>query len=131
MQITPTPLKGLLQIEPDVFGDARGKFVEIFHESRYDAAGVDKTRLFKTTFHGPSGGHCAGSTISWRDPKGNWSRSSKGAVYDVAVDIRQGSSNLRAMVRSRAVRYEHAAIVYSSWVCPWVLRAQRRGGISL
>jgi hypothetical protein len=42
MQITPTPLKGLFQIEPDVFGDARGKFVEIFRESRYDAAGIDK-----------------------------------------------------------------------------------------
>ena len=42
MRIVPTPLSGLFQIEPDVFGDARGKFVEIFRESRYDAASIEK-----------------------------------------------------------------------------------------
>ena len=42
MQITPTTLSGLFQIEPDIFGDARGKFVEIFRESRYGVAGITK-----------------------------------------------------------------------------------------
>ena len=40
MRMTRTPLKDLSQIEPDVFGDARGKFVELFRQTRYEALGI-------------------------------------------------------------------------------------------
>ncbi|MDL1890774.1 dTDP-4-keto-6-deoxy-D-glucose epimerase, partial [Nitrospirales bacterium NOB] len=42
MQITSTPLPGLVQIEPDVFRDPRGRFVELYRQPRYEAAGIDR-----------------------------------------------------------------------------------------
>ena len=90
MQITPTPLKGLFQIEPDVFGDARGKFVEIFRESRYDAAGIDKP-FVQDNFSWSVRGTLRGLHYQLSRPQGKLVTVVKGTVYDVAVDIRQGS----------------------------------------
>ena len=63
MRIVPTPLSGLFQIEPDVFGDAQGKFVEIFRESRYDAASIENHSC-RDNFPGRAW-RCENSTISW------------------------------------------------------------------
>ena len=41
MEIIKTPIEGLLVIEPQVFKDARGYFVETYNEERYRAAGID------------------------------------------------------------------------------------------
>ncbi len=90
MQITPTPLQGLFQIEPDVFGDARGKFVEIFRESRYDAAGIDKP-FVQDNFSWSVRGTLRGLHYQLARPQGKLVMVVKGTVYDVAVDIRQGS----------------------------------------
>ena len=90
MQITPTPLKGLFQIEPDVFGDARGKFVEIFRESRYAAAGIDKP-FVQDNFSWSVRGTLRGLHYQLSRPQGKLVTVVKGTVYDVAVDIRHGS----------------------------------------
>ena len=90
MQITPTPLKDLFQIEPDVFGDARGKFVEIFRESRYEAAGVTKA-FVQDNFSWSVRGTLRGLHYQLAKPQGKLVTVVKGSVYDVAVDIRQGS----------------------------------------
>ncbi len=90
MQIVPTPLKGLVQIEPAVFGDARGKFVEIFHEARYDAAGIS-TRFVQDNFSWSVRGALRGLHYQLSRPQGKLVTVVKGAVYDVAVDIRKGS----------------------------------------
>ena len=123
MQITPTPLKDLFQIEPDVFGDARGKFVEIFRESRYDAAGVSKA-FVQDNFSWSIRGTLRGLHYQLAKPQGKLVTVVKGSVYDVAVDIRQGSPTFGQWYGARVVRYQHAAVVYSAWVCPWLLRAQ-------
>lgn len=90
MRILPTPLSGLFQIEPDVFGDARGKFVEIFRESRYDAAGIDKL-FVQDNFSWSVRGTLRGLHYQLGRPQGKLVTVVKGSVYDVAVDIRQGS----------------------------------------
>ena len=41
MNIIKTPIEGLLVIEPQVFKDARGYFVETYNEERYREAGID------------------------------------------------------------------------------------------
>ena len=41
MKITETELPGVLIIEPQVFGDERGFFLESFHAERYREAGID------------------------------------------------------------------------------------------
>lgn len=90
MRILPTPLSGLFQIEPDVFGDARGKFVEIFRESRYDAAAIDKP-FVQDNFSWSVRGTLRGLHYQLGRPQGKLVTVVKGSVYDVAVDIRQGS----------------------------------------
>ncbi len=90
MRILPTPLSGLFQIEPDVFGDARGKFVEIFRESRYGAAAIDKS-FVQDNFSWSVRGTLRGLHYQLGRPQGKLVTVVKGSVYDVAVDIRQGS----------------------------------------
>ena len=41
MEIIKTPIEGLLVIEPKVYTDARGYFVETYNEERYRAAGLE------------------------------------------------------------------------------------------
>ena len=41
MQIIETPIKGLLEIQPKVFGDNRGFFLETWQKERYQTAGID------------------------------------------------------------------------------------------
>jgi dTDP-4-dehydrorhamnose 3,5-epimerase len=90
MLITPTPLEGLFQIDPDVFRDARGKFVEIFRASRYDAVGIDKP-FVQDNFSWSVRGTLRGLHYQLARPQGKLVTVVKGAVYDVAVDIRRGS----------------------------------------
>lgn len=90
MQIVPTPLKDLFQIELDVFGDARGKFVEIFRESRYGAVGIGKP-FVQDNFSWSVRGTLRGLHYQLTRPQGKLVTVVKGTVYDVAVDIRQGS----------------------------------------
>ena len=93
MRIVPTPLSGLFQIEPDVFGDARGSSLRSFGESRYDAASIEKP-FVQDNFSWSVRARCEGSTISWAVPRAKLVMVVKGSVYDVAVDIRQGRQPL-------------------------------------
>ena len=91
MRVTETPLKGLFQIEPDVFGDARGKFVELFRQSRYEAAGIVTLPFVQDNFSWSVRGTLRGLHYQMTKPQGKLVTVVRGAVYDVAVDIRQGS----------------------------------------
>lgn len=90
MQIVPTPLKDLFQIEPDVFGDARGKFVEIYRESRYGAVRIGKP-FVQDNFSWSVRGTLRGLHYQLTRPQGKLVTVVKGSVYDVAVDIRRKS----------------------------------------
>ena len=50
MEIIKTPLEGFLIIEPDVYKDDRGFFLEIYREERYNQA-ESLTNLYKRTIH--------------------------------------------------------------------------------
>ena len=91
MRMTPTPLKDLSQIEPDVFGDARGKFVEIFRQTRYKALGI-MGPFVQDNFSWSVRGTLRGLHYQVARPQGKLVTVVRGTVYDVAVDIRQGSS---------------------------------------
>lgn len=90
MNVVDTPLGGLKVIEPKVFEDARGFFLETFNAGRYAALGVPShfvqdnwSRSQKGTLRG----------LHFQHPKGQgklvWCP--RGAVWDVAVDVRKGS----------------------------------------
>ena len=91
MNVIKTKLQGCVVIEPTVFGDDRGFFLETFQAERYaDLAGI--TSPFVQDNHSRSArGVLRGLHFQNNKPQGKLIRVVKGEVYDVAVDIRQGS----------------------------------------
>ena len=92
MKVVETKLKDCVIIEPKVFGDERGFFLETFQSSNYRAqAGIDYT--FVQDNHSRSArGVLRGLHFQKRRPQGKLVRVVRGEVYDVAVDIRKGSN---------------------------------------
>ena len=92
MKVIKTKLKDCVIIEPKVFGDERGFFLETFQAERYaNLAGI--TLPFVQDNHSRSlKGVLRGLHFQKTKPHGKLVRVVKGKVYDVAVDIRQGSS---------------------------------------
>ena len=86
MKVIETALPGVLIIEPKVFGDARGFFIETFQTERYREIGI--TQPFVQDNHSRSQrGVLRGLHFQKTRPQGKLVRVSRGAVYDVAVDI--------------------------------------------
>ena len=90
MNIIETALPGVLIIEPRVFGDARGFFLESWNQQSFTDAGL--TLNFVQDNHSHSGrGVLRGLHYQLENPQGKLVRVTQGAVYDVAVDIRRSS----------------------------------------
>ena len=91
MKITPTPLQGALVLEPDVFGDERGFFMESFNRRELaEQAGI--TADFVQDNHSRSGrGVLRGLHYQILQPQGKLVRVVAGAVFDVMVDLRRRS----------------------------------------
>lgn len=91
MQIIPTKLQNCVIIEPKVFGDHRGFFLETFQCERYrNAAGIDLP--FVQDNHSRSAiGVLRGLHFQKTKPQGKLVRVTRGKVFDVAVDIRKAS----------------------------------------
>ena len=91
MNVIETALPGLLILEPKVFGDARGFFMESYNARAFqDATGL--TPNFVQDNHSRSGkGVLRGLHYQIQQAQGKLVRVITGAVYDVAVDIRKGS----------------------------------------
>jgi dTDP-4-dehydrorhamnose 3,5-epimerase len=89
--VTPTPIEGVLVLEPKVFGDARGFFFESFNARDFEqATGVQCT--FVQDNHSKSAkGVLRGMHYQVQQAQGKLVRVTQGAVFDVAVDIRPGS----------------------------------------
>ena len=92
MKVVQTKLKDCVVIEPKVFGDERGFFLETFQLSRYaEEAGI--TLPFVQDNHSRSSkGVLRGLHFQKKKPQGKLVRVVKGEVYDVAVDVRPGSN---------------------------------------
>ena len=90
MKTLTTDLPGVLIIEPRVFPDARGFFFESYHSERYAKAGLP--RAFLQDNHSCSvQGTIRGLHYQLMQPQAKLMRVLRGAVLDVAVDIRRGS----------------------------------------
>lgn len=91
MHVTPTALAGVLVLEPRVFGDDRGFFMESYNRRSFaQATGLDID--FVQDNHSRSRkGVLRGLHYQLRQPQGKLVRVTHGAVFDVAVDIRRGS----------------------------------------
>jgi len=86
VKVIETALPGVLIIEPKVFGDQRGFFLETFQAERYHEAGI--TLPFVQDNHSRSQhGVLRGLHFQRLRPQGKLVSVSRGSVYDVAVDI--------------------------------------------
>jgi dTDP-4-dehydrorhamnose 3,5-epimerase len=91
MKFLTTELAGVVVIEPDVFRDARGFFLETWHAAKYREGGIpysfvqdNQSRSLRGTLRGLH--------AQRRRPQGKLVRALRGEIFDVAVDLRPGSA---------------------------------------
>jgi dTDP-4-dehydrorhamnose 3,5-epimerase len=90
VKLLPTPLPGVLIVEPAVFRDDRGFFLEVFHAGKFAAQGLDVG--FVQDNHSRSRrGTLRGLHVQLPRSQGKLVRCVEGTIFDVAVDIRRGS----------------------------------------
>ena len=92
MKVVPTKLKDCVVIEPKVFGDERGFFLETFQLSRYEEEAGIALPFVQDNHSRSSKGVLRGLHFQKKKPQGKLVRVVKGEVYDVAVDIRADSN---------------------------------------
>ncbi|MBP3040659.1 dTDP-4-dehydrorhamnose 3,5-epimerase [Bacillaceae bacterium Marseille-Q3522] len=92
MKVTETNLPGVKIIEPDVFGDHRGWFMETYNELKFHEAGIDLKFVQDNQSLSAQKGTLRGLHYQL-NPKAQSKlvRCTKGAIFDVAIDIRKGS----------------------------------------
>lgn len=90
MRVTTTPLKGLLVIEPDVFADERGCFLEVWRAERYRDLGID-CAFVQDNRSVSREGVVRGLHYQKTRPQGKLVSVTYGSVWDVALDLRPDS----------------------------------------
>ncbi len=86
-----TPIEGLFVIEPTVFGDARGFFMETYAKRDFDAMAGCPVDFVQDNHSKSRRGVLRGLHFQTQHAQGKLIRVVAGAVYDVAVDLRAGS----------------------------------------
>ena len=90
MRFTPSELPEVLIVDPDVYRDPRGFFLETFSTEKYRAGGIDLT--FVQDNHSRAvAGTLRGLHLQLGAPMGKLVRAVVGTIFDVAVDVRRGS----------------------------------------
>ncbi|MDT8408669.1 MAG: dTDP-4-dehydrorhamnose 3,5-epimerase [Wenzhouxiangellaceae bacterium] len=92
MKVVHSGLDGVLVIEPEVFGDERGWFLENWQSEKF-AAAVPDIRFVQANTSRSACGVLRGLHYQWPEPQGKLVWVSVGRVFDVAVDIRRGSAS--------------------------------------
>lgn len=90
MKLIASSLPGCVLIEPAVFGDSRGFFFETWNAERYAEQGLPGN-FVQSNVSSSERGVLRGLHYQWPRPQGKLVTVLQGEVYDVAVDIRQGS----------------------------------------
>ena len=91
MIVTPTAIPDVLVIEPRVFGDARGFFFESFNQAAFNQATGLSENFVQDNHSRSAKGVLRGLHYQIQQPQGKLVRVVRGAVFDVAVDIRRAS----------------------------------------
>lgn len=114
MKVKAADIPGVLIIEPKIFGDSRGFFFESFNQKAFNqATGLDLE--FVQDNHSRSAGRVLrGLHYQIRQPQGKLVRVVRGAVFDVAVDIRRSSSTFGRWTGTELTEENHRQM----WVPP-------------
>ncbi len=90
MKVIETTIPGVLIVEPKKFGDARGFFMELYHEDRYADSGITQ-RFVQDNLSRSGQDVLRGLHFQNPRPQGKLVTVLSGCVLDVAVDVRAGS----------------------------------------
>jgi dTDP-4-dehydrorhamnose 3,5-epimerase len=90
VRVEATAIPDVLVIDPDVYHDARGYFVETYRADRYRTHGIAGP-FVQDNQSRSVGGTLRGLHLQLRRPQGKLIRVIEGEVFDVAVDVRRGS----------------------------------------
>ena len=114
MKATPTAIPDVLIIEPKVFGDARGFFYESFTGKLFDEAIGHHVEFVQDNHSRSTKGVLRGLHYQIQQPQGKLVRVARGAVFDVAVDIRKSSPTFGQWVGVELTEDNHKQL----WVPP-------------
>lgn len=92
MKVIATDIPGPLIIEPEVYGDERGFFMETWNQAAFAQAGLTMEWVQDNHSHSQKG-VLRGLHFQNPDAQGKLVRVTRGAVFDVAVDLRRSSSH--------------------------------------
>lgn len=106
MKVIKTAIEGVLIIQPKVFGDARGFFLENWNQARYADAGIPGTFVQDNRSHSAKG-VLRGLHFQKQYPQGKLVFVTSGSVFDVAVDIRKDSPTFGQWVGVTLTAEEH------------------------
>lgn len=114
LQVTPTRLPEVMVVQPRVFADERGFFVETWSERMFSEA-VSKSCRFVQDNHSRSAhGVLRGLHYQIEQPQGKLVRVTSGRVFDVAVDMRRSSPRLGQWVGVELRADDHRQV----WIPP-------------
>jgi len=91
LQVTPTAISGVLILEPKVFGDERGFFLESFNQRAFNEATGQDVQFVQDNHSRSRRDVLRGLHYQLEQPQGKLVRVVHGAVFDVAVDLRRSS----------------------------------------
>jgi dTDP-4-dehydrorhamnose 3,5-epimerase len=91
LQLISTSLKDVVILEPKVFGDERGFFLESYNEATFKALELP-TRFMQDNHSGSRKGVLRGLHYQLKQPQGKLVRALRGEIFDVAVDLRRDSA---------------------------------------
>jgi dTDP-4-dehydrorhamnose 3,5-epimerase len=91
MKITPTEIEDVLIVEPQVFSDPRGFFLETYHQDRYNASGILPVFVQDNLSYSVKG-TLRGLHFQKQKPQAKLIQVIAGEIFDVAVDLRPGSA---------------------------------------
>lgn len=91
MRFTPLAIPDVVLVEPDVFEDERGFFLETWHARRWHTEGGLPERFVQDNQSFSVRGVLRGLHAQLRHPQGKLVRAVQGEIFDVAVDLRPGS----------------------------------------
>jgi dTDP-4-dehydrorhamnose 3,5-epimerase len=91
MKVIPCDLPGLILLEPKVFGDSRGFFMEMWNQRAYREAGIEAD-FVQDNLSRSRRGTLRGLHFQNPNPQGKLLQVLEGEVFDVAVDIRRSSA---------------------------------------
>jgi dTDP-4-dehydrorhamnose 3,5-epimerase len=106
MKVTRLEIPEILLVEPKVFGDARGYFVETFQVERYAEAGIVE-RFVQDNLSRSSRGTLRGLHLQHPASQGKLVHVVEGEVFDVAVDVRVGSPSFGKWAGTHLASREH------------------------